>query len=97
MFYYYLLKALGQLHKIDGQWCKVKIPKSQGGSSSGASSEDCTIFVARLSQVIMEPDLKEHFGQFGKIAEIYYPREPFRSYAFVSFVESKWVHAHLLF
>ena len=46
------------------------------------------IFVARLSETITADDLKEHFEKFGPVTDVYIPK-PFRSFAFVTFQESK--------
>ena len=81
------LQALQQRHLIDERWCDLRIPESQEGSSG--RSEDCKIFVARLSELITEEDLKEHFGKFGEVTDVFYPKTPFKGFAFVSFVEAK--------
>ena len=46
------------------------------------------IFVSRLSETITADDLKEHFEKFGPVTDVYIPK-PFRSFAFVTFQESK--------
>ena len=55
-------------------------------SKAAASTK---IFVARLTENVSESDLRDHFEKFGDVTDIYIPK-PFRSFAFVSFLESRY-------
>jgi len=80
-------KVLLTRHMIQERWCDVKVPESQELKHAKVSSS-CKIFVARLSETITADDLKEHFEKFGPVTDVYIPK-PFRSFAFVTFQESK--------
>jgi hypothetical protein len=77
-------------HLIDERWCDVKFPDSQLQQVEVVRKKEdqCKIFVARISETIKADDLREHFDQFGQVTDVFYP-EPFRSFAFVTFVEAK--------
>lgn len=47
----------------------------------------CRIFVARVPDSISAEDLENHFSSFGQVTDVYYPN-PFRGFAFVTFVDS---------
>ena len=81
-------KVLLTRHLIDDRWCDVKIPDSQEKDKSNPVSH-CKIFVGRVTEDLSEDDLKEHFEQFGRVTDVFYPRKPFRGFAFVTFVEAK--------
>lgn len=80
-------KVLLTRHMILERWCDVKVPESQELKNAKANAS-CKIFVARLSETITAEDLKEHFEKFGPVTDVYIPK-PFRSFAFVTFQESK--------
>lgn len=80
-------KVLLTRHMVQDRWCDVKVPESQELKNAKANAS-CKIFVARLSETITAEDLKEHFEKFGPVTDVYIPK-PFRSFAFVTFQESK--------
>jgi len=80
-------KVLLTRHMVQDRWCDVKVPESQELKNAKANAS-CKIFVARLSETITADDLKEHFEKFGPVTDVYIPK-PFRSFAFVTFQESK--------
>jgi len=80
-------KVLLTRHMVQDRWCDVKVPESQELKTAKANAS-CKIFVARLSETITADDLKEHFEKFGPVTDVYIPK-PFRSFAFVTFQESK--------
>jgi len=80
-------KVLLTRHMIQQRWCDVKIPESQE-LKNAMRNASCKIFVARLSETISADDLREHFDKFGPVTDVYIPK-PFRSFAFVTFQESK--------
>lgn len=69
-------------------------PGSGSGSGSGAGPSrgmGKKIFVGRLPQEASSNDLRQYFGKFGKILDVYIPKDPKRSghrgFGFVTFVE----------
>lgn len=77
-------KCLGQRHMIDGRWCDVNIPNSVDG---GGSVMNRKIFIARCSEDITADDLRNYFGKYGEITDVFIPR-PFRAFAFVTFSDA---------
>ena len=76
--------VLSQRHMIDGCWCDVKIPNSR--SMEGQQHQvPCKVFVGRCSDDITPEDLREYFGQFGEVTDVFIPK-PFRAFAFVTFL-----------
>lgn len=80
-------KVLLQRHLIQERWCDVKVPDSQQ-LKINKQAVSCKVFVGGITEGITADDLKEHFETFGAVTDIYVPK-PFRSFAFVNFVESK--------
>ena len=74
-------------HFVDDRWVDVNIPDSLQGKQEGRQ-ENCKIFVARVGNGVSQEDMREHFEKFGKITDLFYP-EPFRGFAFVTFLEAK--------
>ena len=79
-------RVLGMRHYIEGRWCDVKIPNSQIAHESNQQPSNCSsrIFVGRLQQGVTDDQLRNFFGKYGPVTDIYLPR-PFRSCAFVTF------------
>eukprot|EP00095_Tigriopus_kingsejongensis_P002387 snap_masked-scaffold714_size108203-processed-gene-0.5 protein:Tk02387 transcript:snap_masked-scaffold714_size108203-processed-gene-0.5-mRNA-1 annotation:"tar dna-binding protein 43-like isoform x2" len=74
-------------HMMSGRWVDVKVPESL--EKKGAVNEGIyKVFVGRIDDTLTKEDLSEHFSQFGKVTDIFWPR-PMRGFAFVSFLESK--------
>jgi RNA recognition motif-containing protein len=44
---------------------------------------------SRITETITEADLRDHFEKFGSVTDVYVPK-PFRSFAFVTFCESRY-------
>ncbi|PAA69925.1 hypothetical protein BOX15_Mlig000993g2, partial [Macrostomum lignano] len=76
-------------HQIEGRWCEVKVPISQG-EAPGPANVPRRVFVGRITEELTAPVLKEFFGQYGPVEEVYIPK-PFRSFAFVTFGDSSVV------
>lgn len=76
------LRALGRRHMIDGRWCDVRIPNSRDG---GAAHER-KVFVGRCTESLTADDLREYFGAFGQVTDVFVPK-PFRAFSFVTFLE----------
>ncbi len=84
-------KVLQQRHRIDDRWCDVKVPDSSVGDR--AAPDNCRIFVGRVTKDLTKNDLEDYFSQFGEVTDIFYPTQPFRSFAFVTFAKSEAVQA----
>ena len=69
---------------IQGRWCEVKIPHSNSTTKNNISPK---IFVGRVTEKLTKQDLSEYFSQFGSVQDVYIPT-PFRSFAFVTFVDA---------
>merc|ERR1712059_29063 len=80
-------KVIMTRHMIRDRWCEVKIPDSNEINSvrAGLNSK---IYVSRLIESITSEDLKTHFETFGNVKDVYISK-PFRSFAFVTFSESR--------
>ncbi|CAH1102198.1 unnamed protein product [Psylliodes chrysocephalus] len=77
------MRVLGQRHMIDGRWCDVKIPSSKEGVIQQLSSR---VFVGRCTEDMSLDDLKEYFGKFGEVTDVFMPK-PFRAFCFVTFLD----------
>lgn len=81
-------KVICKRHSIGGRWCDVRIPLSREGGFNYQNSEfNRKIFVGRLTEDVTVEDLREYFGKYGEIADVFIPK-PFRAFAFVTFHES---------
>ncbi|CAK1586559.1 unnamed protein product [Parnassius mnemosyne] len=76
------LRALGRRHMIDGRWCDVRIPNSKDGGAAAHRK----VFVGRCTESITADDLREYFGAFGQVTDVFVPR-PFRAFSFVTFLD----------
>lgn len=72
-------------HSIDGRRCEVSLPNSHGERDKSSISRK--IFVARCTEDLKSEDLREYFGQFGEVVDVFIPK-PFRSFAFVTFADA---------
>ena len=46
----------------------------------------CKVFVGRCTEDISSDDLKDYFGKFGEVTDVFIPK-PFRAFAFVTFLD----------
>lgn len=76
------LRALGRRHMIDGRWCDVRIPNSKDGGSAAHRK----VFVGRCTESLTADDLREYFGAFGQVTDVFVPK-PFRAFSFVTFLD----------
>ncbi|CAH2039949.1 unnamed protein product, partial [Iphiclides podalirius] len=76
------LRALGRRHMIDGRWCDVRIPNSKDGGAAAHRK----VFVGRCTESLTADDLREYFGAFGQVTDVFVPR-PFRAFSFVTFLD----------
>ncbi|XP_072947142.1 TAR DNA-binding protein 43-like [Epargyreus clarus] len=76
------LRALGRRHMIDGRWCDVRIPNSKDGGAAAHRK----VFVGRCTESITAEDLREYFGAFGQVTDVFVPK-PFRAFSFVTFLD----------
>jgi TAR DNA-binding protein 43 len=44
------------------------------------------VFVGRCTEDITADDLKDYFGKFGEVTDVFIPK-PFRAFAFVTFLD----------
>ncbi|GBP15834.1 TAR DNA-binding protein 43 [Eumeta japonica] len=77
------LRALARRHMIDGRWCDVRIPNSKEGAAARVPSK---VFVGRCTENITADDLREYFGAFGQVTDVFIPK-PFRAFSFVTFLD----------
>lgn len=77
------IKALAQRHLIDGRWCDVRIPNSKEGLVPKVPSK---VFVGRCTESITADDLRDYFGKFGQVTDVFIPK-PFRAFSFVTFLD----------
>ncbi|CAL8097529.1 unnamed protein product [Calicophoron daubneyi] len=84
--------CLAERHYIDGRWCDVRVPMSKVEGDRQEVSRK--VHVGGITESITAETLKEYFGQFGKVLDVFVPK-PFRSFAFVTF-EDPEVAAGLL-
>lgn len=84
-------RVISKRHNIDGRWCDVRIPLSRDFGNQNAEFNR-KIFVGRLTENISIDDLREYFGKYGEIADVFIPK-PFRAFAFVTFLESETAQA----
>lgn len=75
-------RALGRRHMIDGRWCDVRIPNGKDGGASAHRK----VFVGRCTESLTADDLREYFGAFGQVTDVFVPR-PFRAFSFVTFLD----------
>lgn len=78
------VRVLSQRHKIDGRNCEVKVPKSKEGNSSELSGK---VFVGRVTEDLSADDIREYFTKFGEVINVFVPKNPFRGFAFVTFLD----------
>ncbi|XP_045495433.1 TAR DNA-binding protein 43-like [Colias croceus] len=76
------MRALGRRHMIDGRWCDVRIPNSKDGGSAAHRK----VFVGRCTESLTADDLREYFGAFGQVTDVFVPK-PFRAFSFVTFLD----------
>ncbi|KPJ02202.1 TAR DNA-binding protein 43 [Papilio xuthus] len=76
------VRALGRRHMIDGRWCDVRIPNSKDGGAAAHRK----VFVGRCTESLTAEDLREYFGAFGQVTDVFVPR-PFRAFSFVTFLD----------
>jgi len=85
-------KVTMQRHMIGGRLCDIKVPDSQMSKEAPTNENNvrsaCKIFVGKITEDLTVQDLREHFEEFGTVKDVYIP-QPFRSFAFVQFSESK--------
>ena len=46
----------------------------------------CKVFVGRCTDDMTAEDLREYFGKFGEVTDVFIPK-PFRAFAFVTFLD----------
>ncbi|XP_065560550.1 TAR DNA-binding protein 43-like isoform X1 [Artemia franciscana] len=76
------IQVLTKKHFIGGRLCEVKIPNEK---TEGEASH--RLFVGQLNPTMTEDELKEYFSEFGAIADTYFPKNPFRGFAFITFID----------
>ncbi|CAG9854320.1 unnamed protein product [Phyllotreta striolata] len=77
------MRVLAQRHMIDGRWCDVKVPRSKEGVIKQLPRR---LFVGRCTEDMTEEDLRDYFGRFGEVTDIFMPK-PFRAFCFVTFLD----------
>ncbi|CAH1164775.1 unnamed protein product [Phaedon cochleariae] len=77
------MRVLAQRHMIDGRWCDVKVPNSKEGL---IQQVPCKVFIGRCTEDISSDDLREYFGKFGEVTDVFIPK-PFRAFSFVTFLD----------
>lgn len=77
------IRVLAQRHMIEGRWCEVRIPNSKEGM---IQQVPCKVFVGRCTEDLTADDLREYFGKFGEVTDVFIPR-PFRAFSFVTFLD----------
>ncbi|XP_060533624.1 TAR DNA-binding protein 43-like [Cylas formicarius] len=77
------MRVLAQRHMIDGRWCDVKVPNSKEGY---VQQVPCKVFIGRCTEDITVDDLREYFGKFGEVTDVFIPK-PFRAFSFVTFLD----------
>ncbi|KRT85289.1 RNA binding protein [Oryctes borbonicus] len=77
------MRALAQRHVIDGRWCDVKVPNSKEGL---IQQVPCKVFIGRCTEDLAAEDLREYFGKFGEVTDVFIPK-PFRAFSFVTFLD----------
>ncbi|XP_053606945.1 TAR DNA-binding protein 43-like [Plodia interpunctella] len=77
-------RALGRRHMIDGRWCDVRIPNGKDGGATAHRK----VFVGRCTESLTADDLREYFGAFGQVTDVFVPR-PFRAFSFVTFLDAE--------
>ncbi|GJQ85319.1 hypothetical protein Trydic_g10564 [Trypoxylus dichotomus] len=77
------MRALAQRHVIDGRWCDVKVPNSKEGL---IQQVPCKVFIGRCTEDLTAEDLREYFGKFGEVTDVFIPK-PFRAFSFVTFLD----------
>ncbi|XP_031330084.1 TAR DNA-binding protein 43-like isoform X2 [Photinus pyralis] len=77
------MRVLAQRHMIDGRWCDVKVPNSKEGL---IQQVPCKVFIGRCTEDLTSDDLREYFGKFGEVTDVFIPK-PFRAFSFVTFLD----------
>ncbi|XP_066153872.1 TAR DNA-binding protein 43-like isoform X2 [Euwallacea fornicatus] len=77
------MRVLAQRHMIDGRWCDVKVPNSKEGL---IQQVPCKVFIGRCTEDLTADDLREYFGKFGEVTDVFIPK-PFRAFSFVTFLD----------
>ena len=75
-------KVLSQKHQIENRTCDVKLPHSKVGDETNRK-----IFVGRITQDLTKEIIKEYFGRYGEVFDVFIP-SPFRAFAFVTFEDA---------
>jgi len=88
-------RCFSERHYIEGRSIEVKLPQSKSAGLDevvypGAPQPHLSrrIFVGRVTENITKEDLETYFGKYGAIADVFVPN-PFRMFAFVTFVDSE--------
>lgn len=81
--YHAQLRVISQRHMIEGRLCDVKIPNSKA-MEANQQLVPCKVFVGRCTEDINSDDLRDYFGQYGEVTDVFIPK-PFRAFAFVTF------------
>ncbi|XP_043919669.1 TAR DNA-binding protein 43-like isoform X1 [Protopterus annectens] len=80
------VKVMSQRHMIDGRWCDCKLPNSKVDPDEPYRCRK--IFVGRCTEDMTTEDLREFFGQYGEVTDVFIPK-PFRAFAFVTFADDQ--------
>lgn len=46
----------------------------------------CKVFIGRCTEDLTADDLREYFGKFGEVTDVFIPK-PFRAFSFVTFLD----------
>jgi len=92
-------RCFSERHYIEGRSVEVKLPQSKSAGLDevvypGAPQPHLSrrIFVGRVTENIKKEDLEAYFVKYGEIADVFVPN-PFRMFAFVTFVDSESARA----
>lgn len=92
-------RCFSERHYIEGRSVEVKLPQSKSAGLDevvypGAPQPHLSrrIFVGRVTENIKKEDLENYFVKYGEIADVFVPN-PFRMFAFVTFVDSESARA----
>ncbi|KAL5276411.1 TARDBP family protein [Megaselia abdita] len=76
-------KAIKARHFIDEKWCEVRLPKKDGNQGTPGK-----VYIGRCTEDLTTKDLSDYFSKFGDILDVYMPQQPFRGFAFITFLDS---------
>jgi len=87
-----------EAHELGGRHLEVKFPFDRDSAQrrfQPPQPEAKKIFVGKVTEQTTDDKLRKHFEQYGPLADVYVPQNPFRGIAYIEFKQSEDVERAL--